>query len=189
MKFLFILSLLTIIINASITLPNNFQTDFNQTITNARGKVIQYQGHVKYKQDKQILIDDKNHEQTIESHLFKWDYTAPTKKEVCTDGLQLIVVDHDLEQVSRYLITEGINLGEILKVAKKLSEKDYKASYKEVEYLITLDEEKHLKKIFYVDSLDNTVKIEFEKMKYNVPTFDDHSLECTAPSDYDSIEG
>jgi len=189
MKFLYLLSLLAMTANATISLPNNFETDFNQTITNAKGKVIAYQGHVNYKHDKEVLIDEKNHEQVIESHLFKWDYTSPTKKEVCTDGLQLIVVDHDLEQVSRYLISEGINLGEILKVAQKLSNKDYKATYKEVEYLITLDDHQHLKKIFYVDGLDNTVKIVFENMKYNVKDFDEKSLECNAPSDYDTIEG
>ncbi len=189
MKFLYVLSLFAIIANATISLPNNFETNFNQTITNAKGKVIKYEGHVKYKNEKQTLIDEKNREETVESHLFKWDYTKPTQKEVCTDGLQLIVVDHDLEQVSRYMISEGINLGEILKVAKKLTEKDYKATYKEVEYLITLDKAQHLKKIFYVDSLDNSVRIEFNDMQYNVKKFDNSSLECSAPNDYDTIEG
>jgi outer membrane lipoprotein carrier protein len=189
MKFIYLLSLVAISANATISLPNNFETDFNQTITNAKGKVIEYHGHVKYKNEKQILIDEHNNEQRIESPLFKWDYTSPTQKEVCTDGVQLIVVDHDLEQVSRYLISEGINLSKILQVAQKLSNKDYKATYKEVEYLIRLDEVGHLKKIFYVDDLDNRVKILFDNMQYDLKSFDEKGLECTAPSDYDTIEG
>jgi len=189
MKLLYLLSFLSITLNATISLPENFESDFNQTIINPKGKTLLYQGHVRYQHEKEILIDDANREETIESHLFRWDYTSPTKKEVCTDGVQLIVLDHDLEQVSRYLISEGINLEEILKVAKQLSSRDYKATYKEVEYLITLDKNEKLQKIFYVDRLDNRVKIEFTQMKYNLKEFDLHQLECTAPTSYDTIEG
>jgi len=189
MKFLYLLPFLAVTLNATISLPNNFESDFDQTITNPKGKRIAYHGHVRYQHEKQVLIDDANREQLIESHLFRWDYTAPTQKEVCTDGVQLIVVDHDLEQVSRYLISEGIDLKAILNVAQQLSTQDYKATYKEVEYLITLDRDQRLRKIFYVDRLDNQVKIEFLNMHYNLQDFDDRALECSAPSDYDIIEG
>ena len=189
MKILFTLASLTIMATASISLPSNFQTEFKQTITNEKDKVITYSGSVKFKNEKQIIINEQGISHKIQSNLFRWDYESPTKKEVCTDGTQLIVVDHDLEQISRYIIDEGINLEEILKVAQQISITDYKATYKEIEYLITLDEKSWLKKIFYVDNLDNRVKIEFNQMQYDNNIFENANLECIAPADYDIIEG
>ena len=192
MKILFTLTTLatlTMVASAAILLPTNFQTEFKQTITNDKDRVIAYDGMVRFKNETQIIIDEQGLSHEIKSSLFRWDYQNPTKKEVCTDGVQLIVVDHDLEQISRYIVDEGINLEEILKVAQKISTRDYKATYKDVEYLITLDERDWLKKIFYVDNLDNRVKIEFEQMVYDTNNFENSTLECIAPSDYDIIEG
>lgn len=189
MKLLITLSVLVVSLNASITLPHNFQTNFQQTITNDKGKVIKYEGNVLFKNMKESIQNQAGEIESYSRSLFKWDYTSPTKKEVCTDGVQLIVVDHDLEQVSRYLVDEGINLEEILKVAKKITNKDYKASYKETEYIITLDENEQLSKIVYVDNLDNGVKIIFNNMNYNKASFNETDLECHAPKEYDIIEG
>jgi outer membrane lipoprotein carrier protein len=176
-------------LNAEIELPNNFRADFNQTITNDKGKVIEYQGDVNFKLERQTLTDGTGYEQNISTKLFKWNYSHPTQKEVCTDGVELTVIDHDLEQVSKYLIDDGIDLEQILKVAIKLSNKDYKATYKEIEYIITLDNAGKLERIVYVDNLDNGVKIIFSNMRYNSNTFNDTSLECKEPTDYDVIEG
>ncbi len=183
------LATLSIVSSATISLPSNFKSEFKQTITNDKDRVISYNGMVRFKNENQIVINEQGQSHEIKSSLFRWDYKQPTKKEVCTDGIQLIVVDHDLEQVSRYIMDEGINLEEILKVAQKISTKDYKATYKDIEYLITLDEKSWLKKIFYVDRLDNRVRIEFQNMNYDNNNFESNSLECIAPSDYDIIEG
>ncbi|SFV61790.1 Outer membrane lipoprotein carrier protein LolA [hydrothermal vent metagenome] len=189
MKLFFTISIITIALNADMALPNNFETDFNQTITNDKGKVIKYYGNVKFKQEKTILVNESGLEREISSKLFKWSYKSPTQKEVCTDGVQLLVIDHDLEQISNYLIDESLDLEEVLKVAQKISTKDYKAIYKEVEYLISVDKAGKLKKIFYTDTLDNRVRIIFENMKYDIKSFDDRGLECEEPTDYDKIEG
>jgi NAD-dependent SIR2 family protein deacetylase len=98
------------------------------------------------------------------------------------------VVDHDLEQVADYYIEDNINLEEILKVAQQLSRTTYKATYKEVEYLISLDTSGQLQKIVYTDNLDNGVKIIFKNMNYDA-TIEDAKLECHAPKDYDIIKG
>ena len=189
MKILFTLSTLVLMLNASITLPHNFETDFNQTITNDKNKTIYYRGKVTFKQEHYTIVNEAGDEKEIGSSFFKWNYTHPTQKEVCTDGTQLIVVDHDLEQVSKYLINEGIDLEKILNIAEKISTKDYKATYQDVEYIITLDEKGQLKKIVYVDTLDNGVKIIFEKMQYNIKPFDDKHIKCPDQPDYDVIEG
>jgi len=175
-------------LNANIILPENFTTDFQQTITNDKGKVIKYEGQVLFKNLHQLSITPEGKEEEFSRSLFKWSYTSPTQKEVCTDGIQLIVVDHDLEQVSNYLIDDGINLEEILKIANQISKTSYQATYKDIEYLITMDEKQQLQQIVYVDNLDNKVKIIFKNMNYD-NTVDENRLECQAPKEYDIIKG
>jgi len=189
MRLLLTISLVSIFLRAGISLPNNFKSDFTQTIRNSQGKVIKYAGEVNFKQERQIFINEFNQTEEISSELFKWSYNTPTKKEVCSDGVQLLVIDHDLEQVSKYLIDDGLDLEEILKVAQKLTLTDYKALYRDVEYIITVDNQNRLKKIFYVDSLDNQVKITFINMQYDSKSFTSKSLECPIESNYDIIEG
>ena len=189
MKKLLLILAITLAINSDISLPDNFISNFSQTITNDKGKVIKYMGQVAFKEDKQIFVAENGVEQKFVSKLFKWDYKKPTHKEVCSDGVQIIVIDHDLEQVSKYIIDDGLDLEQILKVAQKLSNKDYKAVYKDVEYLITLDDKGELKKIFYTDNLDNRVRIIFTNINYNSRSFTNEQLECDIPSDYDIIEG
>jgi len=188
MKLFITLLTLSLSLSAEIVLPQTFKTDFHQTITNEKGKVIQYDGNVLFKNFQNRFTDDLGKQTTYSRSLFKWSYTSPTQKEVCTDGTQLIVVDHDLEQVSTYMIDDGINLEEILKLAKEISKNEYKATYKEIEYLISLDEKGLLKQIVYVDNLENAVKIIFKNMNYDT-TVNEGALECNAPADYDEIKG
>ena len=188
MRIIVSLLALSLTLFANITLPQNFKTDFHQSITNEKGKVINYDGSVVFKNLEQVFSNDLGEESSYTRSIFKWSYTSPTQKEVCTDGTSLIVIDHDLEQVSNYMIDDGINLEEILKIARKISNKEYKARYKEIEYLISLDAVKQLKQIVYVDNLDNAVKIIFKNMNYNA-TVNEDVLECNAPQDYDQIKG
>ncbi|CAA6812130.1 MAG: Outer membrane lipoprotein carrier protein LolA [uncultured Sulfurovum sp.] len=188
MKLLLSLLALSATLSATITLPQNFETSFSQTITNDQGKVINYAGSVLFKSQEQHFLNAMEEETVYSRNLFKWSYTLPSQKEVCTDGTQLIVVDHDLEQVSNYMVDNGINLNEILKIAEKTSSKDYKAFYKDTEYFIQLDAKEQLEEITYVDSLDNKVKIVFTVMQYNT-RIEDSSLECKIPDMYDIIKG
>ncbi len=189
MKLLLTLLTLAMALHAEITLPDNFEAKFKQSITNDQGKVIKYDGNVLFKKTTESFFDNTGIEQSYSRSLFKWNYTSPTKKEVCTDGVQLIVIDHDLEQVSNYMVDEGIDLEGILKVAQKITNVDYKATYKETEYIITLDNKQQLSKIVYVDNLDNGVKIIFNNMNYNNTSFDVKKLECQSPQEYDIIQG
>ena len=189
MKLLLTLLTLAIALQAEIMLPNNFETNFKQSITNDQGKVIKYNGDVVFNKITESFFANDGAENSYSRSLFKWNYTSPTKKEVCTDGVQLVVVDHDLEQVSNYMVDEGIDLESIVKVAQKITNIDYKATYKETEYIITLDKNEQLHKIVYVDNLDNGVTIIFDNMNYNNTSFDVKKLECHAPQEYDIIQG
>lgn len=156
-----------------IILPGHFKANFSQMITNTKKKTIKYSGKVRFSTPS----------------LMKWEYTKPTKKEVCTDGKKLTVVDHDLEQVSIYLISKGFNLNEIVKKAKEHSHNIYVARYEGKSYTIQTDRKKRLQSIAYYDDLDNKVQIVFKKMKYGKEAFDLQSMTCYAPKEYDKIRG
>jgi len=123
--------LLSSLLFSDIKLPDNFSADFTQMITNTKKKVINYSGKVRFS----------------ESRLFKWSYLEPTKKEVCTDGMELLVVDHDLEQVSAYYIAKGLDIAKVLKKAKLHSKNIYVAEFDGKQYTIQLDNTQKLQSI------------------------------------------
>lgn len=173
MRLLSLLLLASSLLSASIELPGNFQADFIQKVTNTKNKVITYSGKVRFSNET----------------LFKWSYKEPTQKEVCTDGLELLVVDHDLEQVSAYRISNGINIAQILKKAVLYSKNIYVAEYENKKYTIQVDSQQKLHSIAYFDDLDNKVQILFKHMKYGNGTLPAQSMKCNYPTDYDMIQG
>jgi outer membrane lipoprotein carrier protein len=173
MRLLSLLLLVSSLLSANIALPENFQADFVQKITNTKQKVITYSGKVRFSNET----------------LFKWSYKTPTKKEVCTDGMELLVVDHDLEQVSAYRISNGIDIAAILKKAKPHSKNIYVAEYDHKTYTIQVDREQKLHSIAYYDDLDNKVQILFTHMKYGKGILPAQSMKCNYPVAYDRIQG
>ncbi len=173
MKLLSLLLLAFSALSANIELPENFQADFIQKITNTKGKVITYSGKVRFSNET----------------LFKWNYKEPTQKEVCTNGLELLVVDHDLEQVSAYRISNGIDIAKILKKAVLHSENIYVAEYENKKYTIQVDNKQKLHSIAYFDDLDNKVQIVFKYMKYGKGNLPVQSMKCNYPKNYDMIQG
>lgn len=173
MKLLSLLLLAISTLSANIELPENFQADFTQKITNTKEKVITYSGKVRFSNET----------------LFKWSYKEPTQKEVCTNGLELLVVDHDLEQVSAYRISNGIDIAKILKKAKLHSKNIYVAEYENKKYTIQVDTKQKLHSIAYFDDLDNKVQIVFKHMKYGKGNLPSQSMKCNYPKNYDMIQG
>jgi len=165
--------LLSTLLFSDIKLPDNFSADFTQMITNTKKKVINYSGKVRFS----------------ESELFKWSYLEPTKKEVCTNGLELIVVDHDLEQVSSYYIAKGLNIAKVLTKAKLHSKNIYVAAFDGKQYTIQLDDAQKLHSIAYFDELDNKVQIVFKNMHYGKGKLPTKEMKCNYPIEYDVIRG
>jgi len=156
-----------------ITLPDHFKANFIQKITNTKNKTINYSGKVRFSNPV----------------LMKWEYSRPIKKEVCTDGEELTVVDHDLEQVSLYFISRGFNLGEIIKKAKEHSSNIYVAHYQGKSYTIQVDRKGRLHSVAYYDELDNKVQIIFKNIKYGNGPLKRASMLCPTPRNYDEIRG
>jgi len=155
------------------TLPNSFKANFKQIITSDSGKKISYDGSILFSSPKQ----------------FKWIYRSPTKKNICTDAVELIVVDHDLEQVSKFIMDRGLNLSAILTNAKEKRKSVYIASYGGKSYTIQVDTKNRLSRIAYRDNLDNNVLIIFSHMNYSKKRYSDKTMRCKIPSSYDKIEG
>ena len=171
--FILILTLGLFAYAKPITLPANFTANFTQKITNPKKKVINYKGKVHFSS----------------KSLLKWAYTKPTKKEVCTNGKELVVVDHDLEQVSNYLIDKGFNLIKIVKDAKVHSKNVYVSKYNGTNVTIQVDNKQKLHSIAYFDNLDNKVQIVFKKVRYGKGKLSKKVMTCKAPRDYDMIRG
>ena len=172
-QFLLIVALGLFLYAGSINIPQNFQANFTQKITNPKKKVINYSGKVYFS----------------ESAKLKWAYTKPTKKEVCTNGKDLLVVDHDLEQISEYKINKGFNLSKILKNAKLHKKNIYLATYMGKKYTILVDKSKRMKAVAYFDDLDNKVQISFTGMKYGKGKLSARKMRCKKPKTYDLIRG
>jgi outer membrane lipoprotein carrier protein len=112
-------------INAGdIAIPAAFRADFVQTITNPEKKVIRYEGEVLFSEPSRM----------------KWVYLKPTRKEVCTDGKDILLVEHELEQVSRYRMRKPFDLAAIVKHAKPVKERIYTAAYEGKVYTLRVDE-------------------------------------------------
>ncbi len=171
MRFLILLLLSFTVVFATIKLPENFQANFTQTITNPKKKVIHYSGKISFS----------------DISLLKWEYLEPTKKETCTNGFELLVVDHDLEQVSNYLISKGFDLSKITQKAKLHSENIYVAEYEGKKYTIQLDHKKQLQSVAFFDDLDNKVQILFTDMKYGKGKLPSETMKCNYPKSYDII--
>jgi outer membrane lipoprotein carrier protein len=157
----------------ALTLPEHFKAEFTQKITNAKKKVITYKG--------KVYFSNKSHS--------KWDYHVPTKKQVCINGRELTVVDHELEQVSQYAIDKGFNFSKILENAKPHKKNIYVAKYENISYTIQVDVHKRLHSIAYFNEDENKVQIIFKKVKYGKGSLNKKLLGCKIPKDYDIIRG
>lgn len=168
---LLILSGTLLFAQSAIVLPESFRAAFKQTVTNDKKRQIIYLG--------KVIFSSPDH--------FKWQYTSPTKKEVCTDGNNLLVVDHDLEQVSGYRMEKGLDLPSILRHAKPHRKSVYIAKYQDRYYTIQVNSRKELSRIAYRDNLDNNVLIVFSRMKYGKKKIPETEMTCTYPKQYDRI--
>lgn len=123
----------------------NLHADFIQTVSSKQGKIT-YRGNF-------ILQDGKAF----------WSYEEPSKKEIYINDDEIVIIEHDLEQVIVSKLKKLPNLNEIFKKAKKRTPSKFEARYENINYIIELEEDE-IKKISYEDALENFVSI----MLFNV---------------------
>lgn len=171
--FLILITWFALLSAGGITLSSGMEAQFVQKITNPKKKVIRYEGNV--------LMDN--------GARFKWSYLKPSKKEVCSDGKRVMVVDHDLEQVSYYRMDRGFDLTAVLKKAKHYKDNLYTARYRGRTYTIAVDPKGRVEQIAYRDDMDNVVNIHLYKLKTYSKSPAAAAFRCPYPKSYDVIGG
>ncbi len=154
-----------------IKIPASFSGSFTQQIKNSKGKILKYRGKVFFNAPSET----------------KWIYKYPTKKEVCSSGNKLVIIDHDLEQVSYYNIDRGFNLSRVLQKAQLYKGKTYTTKYQKTLYTIILNSRGEIEQIAYKDNLDNIVNIIFNRINYKKHPIRASQFVCARPKGYDTI--
>ncbi|KIM13239.1 MAG: hypothetical protein KU38_00850 [Sulfurovum sp. FS08-3] len=173
MRLLIILVLLNILAWGKIDLPTSFSASFEQIVTNPKKKRLHYSGTLQFSK----------------ANGLKWLYQKPTKKDVCSDNVRLVVVDHDLEQVSYYKLNKAIELDKIIQNAKAVRQSVYTAQYDGKTYTLKVNKENKITQIAYYDELENMVQIVFKNLKSNSKDIAPSHLQCRIPKTYDTIDG
>ncbi len=148
---------------------DTYQASFNQSIINNSQKEILYTGNIYIKQPSNIL----------------WEYNDPIIKNVYIIKDKAIIVEPDLEQVIISKLEKEINILNLMKNSKKISENKYTSSIYNRDYTLTIQNNK-LTKINYTDEIDNKVTITFSNIKQN-ENISKNRFEFTIPFEYDVI--
>ncbi|BCX79322.1 LolA-like outer membrane lipoprotein chaperone [Campylobacter sp. 19-13652] len=167
-KFILIFLCVTSLFAASALEFGSLSADFVQTIKSG-GKDIVYNGRF-YATTKEAF----------------WEYDSPARKRIYFSDDRVVIIEDELEQAIISRLENVPNLTSILRNAKRISDKLYKASYDDVDYLISIDERGVVSMIDYKDKLDNKVKITLSNVikngKINPEIFIPH-----IPQGYDII--
>ncbi len=167
MKVLFFITVLVVKLFCLDLNFTNFSSDFIQTVSSKDSK-INYSGHFVLTQDKAF-----------------WSYEKPTKKEIYIDKNQVIIVEHDLEQVIFTSLDKIPKLSEIFKSAKQIGAKELEARYENTVYKIFLENDE-IKSIQYKDAFENEISIAFLKQSKNT-RIDESIFTPKIPKNYDQV--
>ncbi|MEA1982611.1 MAG: LolA-like outer membrane lipoprotein chaperone [Campylobacterota bacterium] len=150
MKYFILLSLLTTLAFSNIENINSFEADFKQDITNDKGNVLSYEGHI----------------QATKPQFALWDYTNPVNKMIYISEYKVTIIEPEIEQAIVKVISNDFDFFSMIKHAKKIKKDEYSAKFKESLYNIKLSESK-IESISYIDEFENRVKILFTNQKQN----------------------
>ncbi|MCL4432095.1 MAG: LolA-like outer membrane lipoprotein chaperone [Epsilonproteobacteria bacterium] len=170
MRFLPLLSLLTLTLFASPQEINSFNSSFEQRIVDEHGKVIVYRGELWASKPQNAL----------------WSYQKPIQKSVYISGKRLVILEPQIEQATVRSLGDEIDFLEIIKKAKKIDSEHYSATVNGQTYTIIFKYDL-LSAIHYTDSYDNHVTIQFLKPVQNSSIPASRFLP-TIPSGYDVIK-
>lgn len=146
-----------------------FKANFIQTIKSTQNNSIEYKGDVFIKSSGNIL----------------WKYKTPIEKNVYVNKKYVIIDEPQLEQAIFTSLQDDINLIEILKKAKKISNNEYLAVIDGVDYKVQINNQS-ISNIEYKDKLENSININFTNTVNN-STIDNKIFKFSAPEYYDVI--
>jgi outer membrane lipoprotein carrier protein len=149
-RFLPLLSLLSLTLFASPQDINTFSSPFEQRIVDDHGKAIVYHGELWAAKPQNAL----------------WSYQKPIQKGVYINGRRLVVLEPQLEQATIRSLSDEIDFLEIIKKAKRIDSEHYNATVNGQTYTIIFKNDV-LNAIQYTDTYDNHVTIQFLKPVQN----------------------
>lgn len=166
---------LIILIHTSLFANNfrgikTFEASFIQTIENPSGNKVNYNGILYIKEPNKI----------------KWEYKTPIEKIVYINKNLVTIIEPELEQAITTKIDQEINILNLLKNAKKITDYEYQSKFNNITYTLSIENNK-LQQIKYQDEIENNVIIRFTDVKQ------DHMINSeiflfTIPYDYDIIK-
>jgi len=148
-----------------------FEADFIQEVTNDKGNVLSYKGHVVASKPQFAL----------------WKYNSPNNKQIYINASQATIVEPEIEQVIVKEIEGDFDFFKIIKNAQKKEDDTYVAKFQNTSYTIVL-QNSNISSISYKNELDNNITINFSNQKKNT-TIDFNIFNAIIPSDYDIIRG
>jgi len=143
-RFLPLLSLLSLTLLASPQDIASFHSSFEQRIVDEHGKAIVYRGELWASKPQNAL----------------WSYQKPIQKGVYINGKRLVILEPQLEQATMRTLGDEIDFLEIIKKAKKIDNDHYSATVNGQTYSIIFKKDV-LSMIQYKDTYDNKVSIQF----------------------------
>ena len=169
LRYIFLLSLLITLSFGDINAINSFEADFKQDVTNDKGNVLSYSGHIKAIKPQNAL----------------WSYQTPIKKEIYVTAYKVVIVEPEIEQAIVKVIQNDFDFFSMIKNAKEIKKDIYIATFKESKFTIKLKNKK-IKSIAYIDEFDNSVLITFTKQTQN-RDIDAKIFQVSIPMEYDII--
>lgn len=126
---------------------STLSSDFTQTVS-TESNTLHYAGKLYLKKPDKGL----------------WVYTRPVPKEIYMIKNQVTVYEPKLRQATVTTYRDGLNLLTILRIAQKVKDGVYRASYNGSDVFIETDDNT-VAKITYKDRLGNLVTIEFDNQQ------------------------
>ena len=148
----------------------SFEASFTQTITNASGNQVIYNGTL----------------HILEPNKIKWQYQNPIEKSVYIKKYTVTIIEPELEQVIITKLDKEINILNLLKNAKAISNNTYLSHFNNVDYSLQL-KGNILTQISYQDEIENDVIISFKNVLLN-HKIDLDTFKFYIPSDFDIIK-
>lgn len=170
MKYIIALQIMFTMAISSVLDINSFEADFNQVITDDKGKELSYSGHIVASKPQYAL----------------WSYIEPVKKDVYITPRYVTVVEPEIEQAIVRKIASDFDFFNMIKKAKKEADNIYVATLNESKYIIKL-EKSMIKSISYLDEFENKVNIIFSNQSNN-KIFSKDIFRAKIPIEYDIIQ-
>ena len=148
---------------------NSFEADFNQVITDDKGKELSYSGHIIALKPQYAL----------------WSYKNPIEKNVYITPDYVTVVEPEIEQAIIRKIVSDFDFFNMIKKAKRERDNLYIATLNESKYIIKI-ENSVVKSISYLDEFENKVNIIFKNQSKN-KLFSEDVFRANIPLEYDII--